>query len=109
MRLEPTPSRRTGILVIGNGMVGHRFVESATAAGLGERSGIVVLGEEPRRAYDRVHLSSVFDGTTDDELTLGSPDCYDRPGVELVLGERAVTLDTATKTVVTSLGRRFAY
>ena len=49
------------ILVIGNGMVGHRFVEAAVELGIGP---IVVVGEERRRAYDRVHLSAVFDGTT---------------------------------------------
>ena len=49
------------IVVIGNGMVGHRFVEAAVELGIGP---IVVVGEEWRRAYDRVHLSAVFDGTT---------------------------------------------
>src|SRR3990170_4996679 len=106
---DPTTSRHAGILVIGNGMVGHRFVESAIGAELAERTGIVVLGEEPRRAYDRVHLSSVFDGTADEELTLGSPDCYARPGVELLLGERAIALDPMAKTVETSSGRQVTY
>ncbi len=47
------------ILVVGNGMVGHRFVEAAVEHAL---NGIVVVGDETRRAYDRVHLSTVFDG-----------------------------------------------
>jgi nitrite reductase (NADH) large subunit len=106
---DPVTSRHAGILVVGNGMVGHRFVESAVARGLAERDGIVVLGEETRRAYDRVHLSSVFDGTSDEELTLGSPGCYDHPGLDLVLGDRAVTLDPTAKSVVTSSGRYITY
>ena len=44
-------------------MVGHRFVEAAVERGPRHRT-VVVVGEERRRAYDRVHLSSVFDGTT---------------------------------------------
>ena len=70
---------------------------------------LVVVGEERRRAYDRVHLSSVFDGTTADELTLGAPDLYDTPGVELVLGDTVVALDTAAGTATTASGREIAY
>ena len=33
--------------------------------------GLVVVGEERRRAYDRVHLSSLFDGVGADDLALG--------------------------------------
>ena len=42
------------VVVVGNGMVGHRFVELAAAEPGPE---ITVFGEEPRAAYDRVHLS----------------------------------------------------
>ncbi|MET0144454.1 MAG: nitrite reductase large subunit NirB [Ilumatobacteraceae bacterium] len=94
------------ILVVGNGMVGHRFVEAAVERGLGP---LVVVGEEWRRAYDRVHLSAVFDGTSADELTLGAPDLYDTPGVELVLGDTVTTLDTAAGTATTASGRTIAY
>ena len=50
------------IVVIGHGMVGHRFLEEAVARGLHETHRIVVLSEERRAAYDRVHLSSFFTG-----------------------------------------------
>ena len=94
------------ILVIGNGMVGHRFVEAAVELGVGP---IVVVGEERRRAYDRVHLSAVFDGTTPEELTLGEADLYDSPGVELVLGDPVVVLDPEAHGATTAAGRTFAY
>jgi len=97
------------ILVIGNGMVGHRFVEAVVSAGLADRGHIVVLAEERRRAYDRVHLSAVFDGTTEEQLTLGAADCYDHPGIELVLGDAASAIDTATRLVTTQRGRHFTY
>ena len=47
------------IVVIGHGMVGHKFVETLAAE---DRPGlrITVLGEEPRPAYERVHLSEFF-------------------------------------------------
>ena len=86
-------ANRPTVLVVGNGMVGHRFVEAAVEAGLHTSHQIVVVGEEHRRAYDRVHLSSVFDGVDPDDLALGSSDLYEHDGVELVLGE-VVTVPT---------------
>jgi nitrite reductase (NADH) large subunit len=93
-------------LVIGNGMVGHRFVEEAVARSIGP---IVVIGEERRRAYDRVHLSSVFDGVAPEELALGDPGLYARPDVELVLGDAVTTLDVGARTATTASGRAVAY
>lgn len=58
------------VLVVGNGMAGHRFVEAAIERGLAASHRIVVVGEERRPAYDRVHLSSLFDGFGPDDLTL---------------------------------------
>jgi nitrite reductase (NADH) large subunit len=97
------------ILVVGNGMVGHRFVEAAVAHGLDADHGLVVVGEERLRAYDRVHLSSVFDGTTEDELALGTDDLYERDGVELILGDPVVALDTTAKRATTRTGRQFSF
>ena len=58
------------ILVIGNGMVGHHFIEQLRAR---DRScGITVLCGEPQLAYDRVYLSSYFSGTPLAELALSS-------------------------------------
>ena len=56
-----------------------------------------------------MHLSAVFDGTTADELTLGAPDLYDTPGVELVLGDASSRIDTAAGTATTASGREIAY
>ena len=48
------------LIVVGNGMVGHRFVEAAAERGLLEKFETVVLSEESRLAYDRVNLSKWF-------------------------------------------------
>lgn len=54
------------ILVIGNGMVGHHFIEQVRAR---DRAfGITVLCGEPQLAYDRVYLSSYFSGTASNRL-----------------------------------------
>jgi len=49
------------LLVIGNGMVGHRFLERMIEGGEG-RFHITAFCEEPRAAYDRVHLTDFFAG-----------------------------------------------
>ena len=50
------------LIVVGNGMVGHRFVQVAFERGLAARWSLLVVAEENRTAYDRVHLSRWFEG-----------------------------------------------
>jgi nitrite reductase (NADH) large subunit len=97
------------LLVVGNGMVGHRFVELAIERGLGARFRIVVIGEEPRAAYDRVHLSSFFEGKSADDLALTTPAKYAAAGVTLELGERVLGLDLGARAVRLSVSRTLSY
>ena len=98
------------ILIVGYGMVGHRCASvlselAAQRAAAGrEPVTIAVLSKEDRPAYDRVHLTSLFNGSTDADLTYDDP-----PGVQVVLGEEAVTLDRATRTVTGSSGAAYPY
>ena len=71
----PDPNGLGRILVVGNGMVGHHFLEAAHERGLFDTHQIVVVGEEPRRAYDRVHLSSLFDGVEASALRSDPTSC----------------------------------
>jgi nitrite reductase (NADH) large subunit len=88
------------LVVIGNGMVGHRLVEAVRARDTGHRYEILVLAEERRPAYDRVRLSAWFDG---EPLDLATVD-----GVEVRLGEPALALDPAARKVATAAGT-YAY
>ena len=99
----------TDVLVIGNGMVGHHFVETFLASRSCADRTVTVVGEEPVRAYDRVHLSALFDGLTAEDLTLGEPDVYDRPGVDLVVGDLIVSIDRANRVATAASGRRWSY
>jgi len=65
--LEAEMNARSRLLVVGNGMVGQRFLESIPADAPFD---ITVLGEEPRPAYDRVQLSAFFSGKTAEDLSL---------------------------------------
>ncbi|HET7736047.1 MAG TPA: nitrite reductase large subunit NirB [Nocardioidaceae bacterium] len=90
---------RMRLLVVGNGMVGHRFVQAAIERGLTERYDVVVLGDEPRPAYDRVGLTSFFSVESADELSLLPEGSYDDPRVELRLATSVESIDREQKSV----------
>ena len=97
---------RSKLLVVGNGMVGHRFLESLPT---NSSFDVTVLGEEPRAAYDRVQLSAFFSGKTADDLSLVSPGFFANNGIALKLNERAVAIDRAARRVRTSSGLELEY
>src|SRR5690606_20260389 len=94
------------IIVVGNGMVGYKFCEK-----LRNRSShdIIVYGEEPRPAYDRVHLSSYFSGTTCDELLLAPREWYAENDITLHTGELVTEIDREQKTIKTHTGKTDTY
>jgi nitrite reductase (NADH) large subunit len=97
------------LVVVGNGMVGQRLVEALRARDAEGRWQVTVLGEERRPAYDRVALSSYFDGVSAAELDVVATGCYDQAGYALHLDEAVVGVDRAGRTVTTSRGRRLGY
>ena len=105
---RPTSKPRR-IVVVGNGMVGHRFCESLTEGSDASRFEVTVLAEENRPAYDRVQLSAFFDGRSADELALASADWYAEAGVDLMLGDPAEEIDREGQRVITRSGRAIDY
>jgi len=98
----------TRLVVIGNGMVGHKLLEELAALGTPGLE-ITVLCEESRPAYDRVHLSEYFSGRSADELSLVTPGFFDQPGLHLRLATRAARIDRAFKRVTTADGEVIPY
>jgi nitrite reductase (NADH) large subunit len=99
------PAARSKLVVVGNGMVGQRLVEQMTDAGFE----ITVLCEEPRAAYDRVHLTDFFAGKTAEDLSLVNADFFRRHRIELQLNEKAVSIDRERRRVRAASGREFSY
>ncbi len=87
------------IVVIGNGMVGYKFCEKLIAKAGVDAFEIIVFGEEPRVAYDRVHLSSYFDGKTIENLTLAPLDWYFDNKIKMHIGDLVREIDLTLKTV----------
>ena len=97
------------VLIVGYGMVGHRCASVLAELAVERRADaepvtVTVLSKEPRPAYDRVHLTSLFSGATDADLTYPDP-----PGVTVLLGEEAAELDRVTRTVRTTSGSELGY
>ncbi|RAO12590.1 nitrite reductase large subunit NirB [Micromonospora noduli] len=88
------------LVVIGNGMVGQRFVDALHARDPEGTWRVTVLAEEGRPAYDRVRLSAYFDGVSESELNLHTP----HDGVRLRLGEPATAVDRDRQVVTTAVG-----
>ena len=98
------------VVVIGNGMVGQRFVERLlTEVGSDDHGlAITVIGEESRAAYDRVALSSWFEGASDDDLRLVD-DALVAGRVDYRLSCRAARLDVEAGVVELDGGDLLAY
>jgi len=99
--------KKREIVVVGNGMVGHHFVATLVQSGADAR--ITVIGEEPRPAYDRVHLSDVFAGREPADLALATRETYSEWGVDAHFGDPVVRIERGMKQVLTEGGRRFGY
>ncbi|HEV7447219.1 MAG TPA: nitrite reductase large subunit NirB [Steroidobacteraceae bacterium] len=97
---------RSRLLVVGNGMVGQRFLESMPSDASFD---ITVLGEEPRPAYDRVQLSAFFSGKTADDLSLVEAGFFTRNNIGLKLGERVESINLSARKVRTSHGHELEY
>jgi assimilatory nitrate reductase electron transfer subunit len=97
----------TRVVVIGNGMVGSRFVEDLLAADHASRFTVTVLGAEHCEPYNRVLLSEVVAGRYDlASLTLPTPD---DPRLRVRRGAAATVIDREDRVVLTDDGSRHRY
>jgi len=97
------------LVIIGNGMAAARLVEELGRQALGRYS-ILVVGAEPHLAYNRVLLSSVLAGEMPREETELKPRAWwERQGVTLVYGRRAVHIDRDSREVVLEDGTTLPY
>ena len=97
------------IVVVGNGMVGHKFCELYARHPRRGDFALTVFGEERRPAYDRVHLSAYFTDRNADNLALATREWYEDAGIRLRTGELVIDLDTERKELRTHQGKVEAY
>src|SRR5947208_4716919 len=100
--------RRT-VVVIGNGMVGHRFCENLVERDALKKYRIVTFCEEPRPAYNRVNLTKFFSYRDPEPLMLARQEWYQDHGITLYVGDKATAIDRDRRVVRSERGREIAY
>ena len=95
------------VVVVGAGMVAHRFVESLLSRA-DDTWRVTVVGDEPRHPYDRVGLTSFFAGASTEDLELDrSP--FDDERVRFLRGRTVTGIDRDAGEVLVDTGERIAY
>ncbi|HEV2429914.1 MAG TPA: nitrite reductase large subunit NirB [Burkholderiales bacterium] len=95
------------VVVIGNGMVGERFLEELARRKTDAE--ITVFSEEPRPAYDRVQLTSFLSGKTASDLNLADKQFLEKASVTLRLNDPVLAIDLAAKLVCSARYREVPY
>ncbi|MCI1018155.1 NAD(P)/FAD-dependent oxidoreductase [Microbacterium sp. C5A9] len=89
----------TEIVVVGAGMVAHRFVESLLSRAESPLH-VTVIGDEGRHPYDRRRLTDFISGSSAEDLELDRS-VLDDFRVRLLADDRVLRIDRARRTVTT--------
>lgn len=101
-------SENLRLVVVGNGMVGHKFLE-ALVAHSNQNIEIITFCEEPRPAYDRVQLSSFFSGNSAEDLSLVEGDFFQTNNITIHLNDKVTEINRANQTVTSQQGKEIPY
>ena len=102
-------STKKTLVVIGNGMVGQNFLAGLVNSTVKDNYHIITFCEEPRPAYDRVHLSEYFSGKTAKDLSLVPDGFFSENGITVHLSDRAAKIDRENKLVISEHGVVVSY
>lgn len=102
-------TNKKNLVVVGNGMVGHKFLELMVQKDVSQEWNLVTFCEEPRVAYDRVNLSGYFSGKTAADLTLVEPGYYQENNINIHIGDRIIAIDRDNKKVRSANGAEIKY
>lgn len=100
---------REPIVIVGAGPVAAQAVTSIRQ--LGYAGDIVVIGDEPHPPYQRPPLSKAYlsGEFALDRLALKGKEFYEKSKVDLRIGDAAVAVDAAGRSVDTARGKRVPY
>jgi nitrite reductase (NADH) large subunit len=102
-------SRKSRLVVIGNGMAAMRTVEELLKLAP-ELYEITVFGAEPHPNYNRILLSPVLAGEqTFEQIVINPLDWYHEHGIRLHAGKKVAKIDRTRRIVVAQDGTEAAY
>ncbi|WP_196137278.1 nitrite reductase large subunit NirB [Aliikangiella sp. G2MR2-5] len=103
-------------IIVGNGMVGNKFIDYAIKYRHKEEVGkqskalsFLVLSEESKLAYDRVQLSSYFSNKSAQDLSLASEEEYRKNNIDFVTNCKVLSIHRDDKLISTQCGQQFTY
>lgn len=97
------------LVIVGNGMAAARLVQELKQSG-GFEGRILMIGREPRPAYNRVLLSPLLAGEIEDQaLELHSPEWYAEQGIELLCDDPVMALEPERHRLYTGSGKCIYY
>lgn len=97
------------LVMIGNGMAGVRTLEELLKLAP-DLYDITVFGAEPHPNYNRILLSPILAGEQGfEDIVLNDLDWYERHGIRLLLGRKAVKIDRKARRVLADDGSEARY
>ncbi len=102
-------TKKQTLVVIGNGMVGQNFLDTLVASENRDSFEIITFCEEPRPAYDRVHLTEYFSGKSAEDLSMVQDGFFEQNNIKIYLGDKAATINPAQKLVISEKGVSINY
>lgn len=97
------------IVIIGNGMVGYKFCEKFKTYENSDAYQLIVFGEEPRPAYDRVNLSAYFTDSSAEKLYLAPQTWYQENNITFNPGVLITHIDKEKQIISTHTGESQTY
>ncbi|HKU37789.1 MAG TPA: nitrite reductase large subunit NirB [Polyangiales bacterium] len=88
------------VVLVGAGMVGHRCAARLRELDPKRRLRIVLVGEEPRAPYDRVHLTQYYDERDAGSLSLAEAGYYTEHAIDLRLRQTVTGIDREARRVL---------
>lgn len=101
-----TPRR---IVIVGNGMVSHRFCVEWLKNNPAATDKLTIIGEESLPAYDRIHLTNSLTGAETNTLQLAPREWYESHQITLHLGDRVTQIDRKSRQILTQANTAFDY
>jgi nitrite reductase (NADH) large subunit len=99
---------KKNIIVIGNGMVGYKFLEKFRET-QNQDYNLITFCEEDLPAYDRVHLSEYFSDLDASKLSLSPLQWYENNNITIHMEDGVTKINRENKTVESKKGITLSY
>ena len=97
------------LVIVGNGPVAHKFLETLLATGKADQYDMTVIGEESLPAYNRVYLTAWFETRDPSGIEMGTTSFYAENGINCITDEKITEIDRNNKSIRAESGQVYVY